>query len=90
MFQYQAIQTGQVAVTGTATQIVPAYSSRSGISIENTGTVDVYIGENANVTVLTGYLLPGTKGASVSFSTTGAVYGITSGASATVAFLETN
>jgi hypothetical protein len=90
MFQYQAIQTGQVTVTGTATQIVPAYSSRSGINIVNTGTTDVYIGENANVTITTGHLLPGTKGASVSFSTTGAVYGITSGASQVVTFLETN
>ena len=90
MFQYQAVQTGQVSVTGTATQIVGQYSSRSGIVITNLGTTDVYIGENAGVTTSTGHLLPGTKGASLSFSTTGAIYGITGGSSQTVSWLATN
>ena len=90
MFQYQAFQTGQVSVLGTATQIVAAYPSRSGIVITNLGTTDVYLGENANVTTATGHLLPGTKGASVSFATTGAIYGITSGSAQTVSYLQTN
>ena len=88
MFQFQAIQTNQVTVTGSATQIVPAYSSRSGIVIVNTGATTVYIGETAAVTTATGF--PVIAGTSVSFSTTGAVYGITSGGSCVCGFLETN
>jgi hypothetical protein len=88
MFQYQAVQTGQVSVTGSATQIVPQYSSRSGITIVNVGSVTVYIGENNGVTTATGY--PLAANACVSFSTTGAVYGITAGTAATCGFLETN
>jgi hypothetical protein len=88
-FQFYPFKTSQVAVTGTATQIVAANAARSGISIENLGTTDVWLGENSAVTTSTGHLLLGTKGASVSFSTTGAVWGITSGASQSVSVLET-
>ena len=90
MFQYQAFQTGQATITGTATPIVPAFPSRSGIMIENAGSVDVYIGENANVTTSTGHLLNGSKGTSISFATTGAVWGITGGSSATITWIQTN
>jgi hypothetical protein len=89
LFQNYPFNTGQVAVTGTATLIVAANASRSGIQIENLGTTDVWIGENSSVTTSTGHLLVGTKGASVSFSTTGAIYGITSGASQSVSWLQT-
>jgi hypothetical protein len=88
-FQFYPFKTSQVAVTGTATQIVAANAARSGISIENLGTTDVWLGENNTVTTSTGHLLLGTKGASVSFSTTGAVWGITGGASQSVSVLET-
>ncbi len=90
MFQYQAFSTGQATATATATQIVAAFPSRSGITITNAGTTDVYIGENSSVTTTTGHLLTGTKGASLSFATTGAIYGVTSGGSATVTYLQTN
>jgi hypothetical protein len=86
MFQFQAIQTGQATITGTASQIVPQYSSRSGLTIVNTGSNTVYIGEAA-VTSATGY--PLLASASVSFSTTGAVFGVSSGGS-TVGWLQTN
>jgi hypothetical protein len=88
MFQFQAVQTGQVSVTGAATPIVTQYSSRSGITIVNTGATTVYIGENSSVTTATGY--PLVSGASVSFSTTGAIYGITSGGTNVCGYLETN
>lgn len=88
MFQFQAIQTGQVNVTAAATQIVAVYSSRSGIVLVNTGGTTTYIGENANVTTATGY--PLLASASVSFSTTGAVYGITSGGTNSIGYLQTN
>jgi hypothetical protein len=88
MFQYQAVQTGQITVTGTATLISAAYPSRSGIVLVNTGSTTVYIGENASVTALTG--CPLLASTSLSFSTTGAVYGITAGGSDVVGFLQTN
>jgi len=88
MFQYQAIQTGQVTVTGSVTLISAAYPSRSGIVLVNTGGTTVYIGENANVTISTG--CPLLASTSLSFSTTGAIYGITSGGSDVVGFLQTN
>jgi hypothetical protein len=88
MYQFYPYKTSQVSVGGTATQIVAANSSRSGLQIINTSTVDVYLGESG-VTTSTGHLLVGTKGASVSFTTTQAVYGITSGSSETVTVLET-
>ena len=88
MFQFQAIQTNQVSVTNSATQIVPAFPSRSGIVLVNTGSVTVYIGENNSVTTATG--CPLLASSSLSFSTTGAVYGITASTSATVGYLQTN
>ena len=88
MFQYQAVQTGQVTVTGSATQILLPFPSRSGATIVNTGGSTVYIGENNSVTISTGY--PLLASSSISFSTTGAIYGITSGGSDVVGWLQTN
>jgi hypothetical protein len=88
VFQFYPFHVGQVSVTGTATQIVPANTSRSGIVIIQHGTTDVFLGE-ANVTTSTGALLVGTKGAGLAFSSTSAIYGITSGAAQIISFLET-
>lgn len=89
MFQNYPFSTGQATVTGTATLIVPLNHDRSGLVITNTGTTDVYLVENPLGTALTGQLLPGTKGASLGFTTTGAVYGITGGGTAVLTFLQT-
>lgn len=88
-FQNYPFITGQTTITGTATQIVPANAARSGIQITNLGTTDVWLIENTSGTTATGHLLLGVKGASVSFSTTSAVYGITSGSSQAVSWLQT-
>ena len=88
MFQFQCIQTGQVTVTGAATLISAAYPSRSGIVLVNTGASTVYIGESNLVTTSTG--CPLLASTSLSFSTTGAIYGITSGGSDVVGWLQTN
>jgi hypothetical protein len=88
-FQNYPFTTGQTTVTSAATQIVPTNAARSGIQITNLGTTDVYLIENTSGTTATGHLLLGVKGASVSFSTTSAVYGITGGASQTVTWLQT-
>jgi hypothetical protein len=89
MFQNYPWSTGQSTLNGTASLIVAANPSRSGITINNTGTTPVYLVENSNGTVSTGYFLPGVVGASIGFATTAAIYGITSGASATVTYLVT-
>ena len=88
MFQNYPFTTGQVSVGASATLIVAANHDRSGLVITNLGTTDVYIGL-AGVTTSTGHLLPGTKGASVAFSTTLAVYGITGGGEQSVSYLQT-
>ena len=88
-FQNYPWSTNQATVTNAATLIVAANPARSGIVINNTGTTAVYLGENANVTTSTGYYLPGVAGASIGFSTTGAIYGITAGGSETVSVLQT-
>ncbi len=87
-FQFYPFKTSQVAVTGAATQIVAVNSARSGILLVNLGTTDVWIGPDNTVTTSNGQLLAGTKGTAIGFSTTGTVYGITSGASQTVGVLE--
>lgn len=79
--------TGQVSVTGSATGIVPPNGARTGLLITNPGTVAVYLGNSASVSSATGTYLPG--GASINLPTRAPVYGISSGASQTVTFLET-
>lgn len=88
-FQNYPFSTGQATITGTATLIVGANAARSGLVITNTGSTVVYIIENTAGTTTTGQYLAGTAGASLAFSTTEAVYGITSGGSATVTYLQT-
>ena len=83
----RSIIVGQATVDATAggTLIVPAQPGRAGVIIENLGTTDVYIGVSG-VTTATGFLIPGTKGANVPVTFTGAIYGITGGGSATLAY----
>jgi len=78
--------TGQTSVAGTTTRIVGANSARTGLLLTNPGTVGVYIGV-AGVATTTGAFLPG--GGSISIPTRAEVYGISSGASQNITFLET-
>jgi len=87
-YQFYPFKTSQVAVTGTATQIVAVNNARSGLLLINFGTVDVYFGPDNTVTTSNGQLLTGTKGTSIGISTTGTVWGITSGSSQTIGVLE--
>ena len=87
-----SIATSQVSVGNSATLIAAARAGVAGtgrvaLTIENSGTTDVYIGPSG-VTTATGILLPGVKGAALTIPTTAAVYGITGGASQTVTVLE--
>lgn len=88
MFQNYPFSTGQKSVTSAATLIVAANPDRSGLVITNTSaSTAIYVLENASGTTGTGHYLAG--GASLGFTTTGAVYGISSGSTVTVTFLQT-
>lgn len=86
-----AIQSvGQVAVAGTATQIIASNASRQGVVINNTSTtVNVYLG-GSGVTATTGFQL--SPGAAITIPSTASVYGIVTltspPVSQTVTFLE--
>lgn len=84
---YQYINsTGQIALTGTAAQIIGVNTSRGGVMIANTSaTTAVYLGQS-NVTATNGHFLG--PGASVSIPTAAAIYGVTAGTTITVSFLE--
>ena len=89
-YQFNPFKTAQVSVGATVggTLISAANNARTTITVTMTGTTDVYLGESG-VTTSTGDLLNGVKGVSKTFSTTAAVYGITSSGSVTVSVLET-
>jgi hypothetical protein len=85
------IVTAQVSVGATATQIVAARTGapgtgRANITLTNTGTATVFIGNSAAVTTATGAAL--VAGASLTLSTTAAIFGIST-ATETVSALET-
>lgn len=79
--------TGQVSITTTATQIVPARETRRTVTITAIGTTDSYLGGSA-VTTATGHLLVGIKGGSITLETTQAVYAITASGSQAVSYWE--
>jgi len=86
-FEFKPYTTSQVSVTGSATLIVAANPSRSSVVITQLGTTDVYVGASA-VTTTTGDLLTGTKGTAKTYTTTAAIYGITSGSAQSVSYFE--
>lgn len=80
------ISTGQVTVGTVATQIVPA-TSRQRVTITNTQAVPVYCG-SASVTTGTGQLIPAVVGASETFDTSAAVYGVVATGTVVVTYAE--
>ena len=80
------IATGQVAVTTSATQVVPARAGRGSVTITSTSAVVFYVGVTG-VTVANGAYVAAAAGASITLNTSAAVFAI--GASAlTVSFIE--
>jgi hypothetical protein len=82
---------GQRSVSNTTpTLVVAENAKRTGLIItEVTGTFDVWLApDDASVTAGTGHLLTGTKGASITITYRGAVYGIAPGGAQTVSFWE--
>jgi len=82
------LATGQVTITTAATQIVAARAGRSSVMVQNLGTTDVWIGPANTVTVGNGILLVGTKGATLTIPTQGALWGIVQTGTQAVAFSE--
>lgn len=82
-----AIASGQIAVTTSATQVVPARSGRQAVTITSTSAVVFYVGA-AGVTAANGHYVAAAAGASITIPTAAAVFAIGS-AAVTVSFLET-
>lgn len=82
-----SIAHGQVSVTGAATLIVAARTGRLNVELVLHGDVAVYVGA-AGVTTATGQLMTGVTGVGKLIATAAAVYGITTGGTVTVSYLE--
>lgn len=82
------LATAQVSVAATATVIAAARTGRSQVTVTNLGTTDVFLG-GSGVTTTTGILLTGTKGASVTLTFAGALYGIVATGTQSVSVAET-
>lgn len=84
-----SIATGQVTVDTTAggVEIVATRAGRRSVTIINLGTTDVFLGASG-VSTADGQLLLGLKGASYTFETEAAIFGIVGGASQAVSFAE--
>lgn len=81
--------TSQVSVSAASGTLLAPSRARNSVTIENTTTTAIYIGQSASVTTGTGALLPGTVGASITLNGyNGPVYAISSSGSQTVAVVE--
>lgn len=81
------IETGQVTLGTTLTQIVPARAGRVSLVVVAGGTVDAFVG-GADLTTSNGVLLPGVRGAALTLDTQAAVNGIVASGSQAVSFVE--
>lgn len=88
MAQSTRIGTGQVTVTSSATQIVPTNENRLDLRITKLEAPNVYLGCDSTTSITSGSVLGGTCGTTIQIQTTGAVWGVTTGASSAVTYLE--
>lgn len=83
------LNVSQVSVSNAAaTPIVPINQRRTSLTLINHGTNDVFIGTDATVTTSTGALLSGTKGSSLTFTNTAALYAIAATSAQTISVIE--
>ena len=90
--------TNQVNVLSTPTLIVSQNTGRKAVVITNLGTTAIYIGFGSNIssatgpngilTTTNGQILPGVVGASISVPSTSAIWGISSGSTQAVSFMD--
>jgi archaellum component FlaF (FlaF/FlaG flagellin family) len=83
----QAMSTTQVSVLVTAT-LVETNRSRASVTLENLGTNQVCFGPTSAVTLANGICLPGTVGAALTIPFAGAVYGIATTGTTTIAVMD--
>ena len=88
MAESTRLGTGQVTVTSTATQIVPANQNRQDLRLFKIDVPNVYLGCDNTTSITSGSVFGGTCGATIQLQTTGAVWGVTTGASSVVSYLE--
>ena len=81
------MKTSQVSVLATATQVA-LNRARLSVTVENLGTNQVCFGQTNAVTLANGICLPGTVGAAVTIPFTGAVWGIATSGTTTVAVMD--
>ena len=80
------ITTGQVTI-GTSPTLIRAFEgNRIAIAVIQHGTTDVFIG-SSSVTIGTGALLVGVKGASIAVQTRAALYGVVQTGTQTVSWM---
>jgi hypothetical protein len=84
---YSNINTGQISVATSATQIVAARAGRKEVTIANHATTAVYIG-GPSVTAATGLLLAGVQGQGITITGAAAIYAVAASGTETVSFLE--
>lgn len=84
-----AITTAQVTVQSTAATLIVAASGSVGreVTIQNHGSIAVYLGASSTVTSTTGFRLPGVDGASVTLRPVMDVYGIAASSTQLVSVL---
>ena len=80
------LTSGQVTIGVTATLIAKHRSGRAAIIVVNHGTTDVFLSDGS-VSLTSGLLLVGSKGASLTLGTVKEIYGI-AGASQVISFME--
>lgn len=80
------LASNQVPVTTAATLVVAARAGRQSVTISSTSAVVFYVG-GSGVTVANGLYVAGTAGASVTLTTSAAVYAI-GAANVTLSYLE--
>jgi hypothetical protein len=79
---------GQVSVAATATLIRVANTRRTSIIVVQHGSTNVFVGFTNSVTALTGVLLVGIPGSSLTFQNRGDIWAITASGSQTVSYSE--
>jgi hypothetical protein len=81
--------TGQIALSTTPVQIVGPRPGRICIKITNTSdTIDIYVGNSANVSISNGDLIPAGKGQWVSYETASTLFAVVSSGTPTITWSE--
>lgn len=84
---FSHVNTNQASMSASAAIIVASRSSRHAVTIINTGTVTVFLGNSSSVTTADGFPLP--AGEAITLNSESSFYGVTASSTATVGYIET-